>query len=54
MKIIYLPETGELPLDVAGGEASLAGDGVRDRAGVGLGSRKKLKSCNVTKSALWH
>lgn len=39
-----LPDTGELPLEVAGGETSFDGDGVRDRAGVGLGSRKKLKS----------
>ena len=42
-----LPDkTGELRLEVVGGDTSFAGDGVRDRGtGLGLLSRKKLKSC---------
>lgn len=40
-----LPDNiGELRLEVVGGDTSFAGDGVRDRAGLGLRSRKKLKS----------
>lgn len=44
----HLPDkTGELRLEVVGGDTSFAGDGVRDRAGLGLLSRKKLKSCQT-------
>jgi hypothetical protein len=47
----HLPDkTGELRLEVVGGDTSFAGDGVRDRAGLGLLSRKKLKSCQHTEN----
>lgn len=45
---MHSPVTGELPLEVVGGEASFAGDGVLDRVGV-VASRKKLNSFSERK-----